>query len=102
SVRRARAAVEYVVAEASLDGVVVGIAGQGVGVRAAGQVLDAAQGGDRPADNGGGCVHRAVQRDRDAGRDTREGRRVGSEPAVQQVHGAARIRARIERVVAGT
>ena len=31
---------------------------------------------------------------------TREGRGVGPEPAVQQVHGAARVRARIERVVA--
>ena len=96
----AHAAVEGVVAEAALDDVGVGVTGQGVVVRAAGQVLDAAQGGDRQTADGGGAVRRAVQRGRDAGRDTREGRGVGPDPAVQQVDGAARVRARIERVVA--
>ena len=96
----AHAAVEGVVAEAALDDVGVGVAGQGVGARAAEQVLDAAQGGDRHAADGGGRVRRAVQRGRDAGAQTREGRGVGPGAAVQQVHGAGRVRARIERVVA--
>src|SRR5204863_592236 len=54
----AQAAVERVVAEPSLDGIGVAVTGQDVGVRAADQVLDAAQGGDRAAGDGGGAVQR--------------------------------------------